>query len=277
MMRKQLLVLLVFVSMILAVGCENSKVSTGANPNESQVEEKTTIKMGTSTVSRHLAESGKEVLEKMGYTVEIVMFDDYVLPNDALVEGTLDANFYQHEPYMNNYNDSNNTNIIMLEPKLYDYYTGIYSVKADKIEELPDGGPVGIARDASNISLQLEQLQEAGLIKLSEKPNDGKFYTVADIIDNPKGYDFIQSDHLKYTNMEDYTLILGTSNTMAEAGVDPTKNILMKFVDSKYTQGICVLAENADKQWVKDIMEAYTSEEAIKNVPASSGFEYAGD
>lgn len=277
-MRNRIFSLLLCILMvcILSTGCSSSKAPNNASSDKVESEEKTIIKMGTSSVSRHLAESGKEALEKMGYTVEIVVFDDYVLPNDALVEGTLDANFYQHEPYMKNYNDANNTDIVMLEPKLYDYYTGIYSVKATSIEELPDGGAVGIAQDASNISLQLEQLQEAGIIKLSEKPNEGDFYTVADIVENLHGYEFIQSDHTKYLNMEDYTLILGTSNTMAEAGVDPTQNILKKFVDSKYTEGICVMASNVEEQWVKDIMKAYTSKEAILNVPASSGFEYTG-
>lgn len=277
-MTKRNLNALICVAMImlLVVGCGNSEVSPDMSSDKAESEEKTIIKLGTSSVSRHLAESGKAALEELGYTVEIVVFDDYVLPNDALVEGTLDANFYQHEPYMENYNDANETDIIMLEPKLYDYYTGIYSVKANSIEELPDGGVVGIAQDASNISLQLEQLQEAGIIRLSEKPNEGDFYTVADIIENPHGYEFVQSDHTKYLNMDDYTLILGTSNTMAEAGVDPTQNILKKFVDSKYTQGICVMASNAEEQWVQDIMKAYTSEEAIANVPASSGFEYSG-
>jgi len=269
-MKKKILGVLMCASLAatLAVGCSSAKTSTSAK--------KTTITIGTSSVSKDLAESGRKSLEAMGYKVEIKVFNDYVLPNDALAEGTLDANLYQHEPYMNNYNKSKGTDIIMLQPKLYNYYTGIYSVKADSIDKLPNGGAVGIAQDASNISIQLKQLQEAGIITLSDKPAAGEFFTVADIVKNPHGYNFVQSDATKYKNMKDYTLILGTSNTMATAGVDPTKNILKKFVDPTLAEGICVMTKNKDTQWAKDIMTAYTSKEATANVPASSGFDYAG-
>lgn len=275
-MKKKILCVLLCVCMVasLAVGCSSTeKPSSSA----SESEEKTTIKIGASTVSKDLAESGKESLEAMGYEVEIILFDDYVLPNDALVQETLDANFYQHEPYMNNYNEANGTDIIMMSPKLYNYFTGIYSVKASSIEDLPKGGSVGIAQDAANISEQLKQLEEAGVIKLSKEPAAGDFYTVADIVDNPNNYDFVQSDHLKYTNMDDYTIVVGTSNTMAEAGVDPTENLLKKFVYDDLAEGICVLEKNKDTKWAKDIMTAYMSDEAVAKVPVSSGFEYAGE
>ncbi|UEL49121.1 MetQ/NlpA family ABC transporter substrate-binding protein [Terrisporobacter hibernicus] len=271
MLKKRILgiLLVVFMVGVFSVGCAKDNQQTSND-------DKKTIKIGTSSVSKDLAESGKSSLEKMGYEVEIVVFDDYVLPNDALVEGTLDANLYQHEPYMENYNESKGAKIVMLEPKLYDYYTGLYSVKADSLDSLPDGGAIGIAEDASNMSLQLEQLQEAGIIKLNKKPSDGEFFTVADIKENPHNYEFVQGDHMKYKNMDDYAIVIGTSNTMAEAGVDPTKNILKKFVDSKYTEGICVTEENVNTQWAKDIIAAYTSDEAVEKVPASSGFDYAG-
>ncbi len=270
---KRVLGLLLCLIMLVTItaGCSSKKTGT-----ESITKEKTTIKIGTSSVSKDLAESGKAALEAMGYKVEITVFDDYVLPNDALVQGKLDANFYQHEPYMKNYNNSNKTDIIMLEPKLYDYFTGIYSVKTDSLDKLPDGGAVGIAQDAANISEQLEQLQEAGIIKLSEKPGSGEFYTFADVIDNPHNYKFVQADHTKYKNMDDYTIVIGTSNTMAESGVDPTKNMLKKFVNKDLSLGICVMAKNKDAKWVKDIMTAYTSDETLAKVPGSSGFVYAG-
>lgn len=213
------------------------------------------------------------ILEKMGYEVEIMVFDDYVLPNDALVEGSIDANLYQHEPYMENYNQSNDSDIVMLSPKLYNYYSGLYSTKADSLETLPDGGKIGIAEDPSNIHEQLKQLQEAGLIQLSEKPSSGDFYTIADVMENPHGYEFAQGDGNKYKNKDDYTCLIGTSNTMATAGVDPTQNILKKYVDSNLAEGMCVMKKNQDTQWVKDIMAAYTSQSARDKVPASSGFE----
>ena len=272
---KKLVISALALSMLmgtLTAGCSNGSATPSASNNGSD-EEKKNLVIGTSSVSVDLAESGVEALEKMGYTVEIKVFDDYVLPNDALVDGSLDANFYQHTPYMENYNESNGTDIVMLQPLLYNYYQGIYSVKADSIETLPDGGVAGIAQDASNIDNDLRLYAEAGIITLADQPNSGNFYTVADIMENPHNYEFVQSDHNKYLNMEDYTVLVGSSNTMATAGVDPTENCLYKEVDDQYAQGISVLAENADTQWAKDLITAYSSEEARANVPASSGFE----
>lgn len=275
-MKKKVLSAVLLAAMTVSlVACGNSGDSSKSEKSETDSSKKTKIVMGTSSVSKDLAESGKEELEKKGYEVEIKVFDDYILPNDALVEGSLDANFYQHEPYMNNYNDSNNSDIVMLEPKLYNYYSGLYSTKADTIEDLPEGGKIGIAEDASNISEQLQQIAEAGLITLSDKPSSGDFFTVADIVENPKNYEFVTGDGNKYKNMDDYTAIIGTSNTMAEAGVDPTQHLLKKFVNNDLAEGICVMKANKDADWVKDMMDAYTSDAARANVPASSGFEPA--
>nr|WP_307998551.1 MetQ/NlpA family ABC transporter substrate-binding protein [uncultured Merdimonas sp.] len=262
----------VMLSMLMA-GCGSS--DSGSDSEEQTSGTKDKIVIGTSSVSKDLAESGREELENMGYEVEIKVFDDYVLPNDALVEGSVDANIYQHEPYMDNYNESNGTNIVMLSPKLWNYYSGLYSVKADSLEELPDGGPIGIAEDASNISEQLQELQEAGLITLNDKPSSGEFFTLADVIDNPHGYEIITGGGNKYQNMEDFTALIGTSNTMAEAGIDPTEHLLKKFVDNELAEGMCVMEENQDAEWVKDLMTAYTSDAAKENVPASTGFEPA--
>lgn len=272
-LKKRFACILLAMSMViaLAAGCASTAPTATSKP-----EEKTTIKIGTSSVAKDLAESGKKALEAKGYKVEITVFDDYVLPDDALAEGKLDANLYQHEAYMNNYNNSHNTKIIMLQPKLYNYYSGIYSVKATSLEALPNGGAVGIAQDAANINIQLKQLQEAGMITLSDKPAAGNLYTVADITKNPHGYTFVTADHTRYKNMGDYTLVVGTSNTMATAGVDPTKNLLKKFVDAKLALGMSVLEKNKDAKWVNDIMSAYTAKESIATVLPISGFEYAG-
>ena len=254
---------------IVLGGCGNS------SDEETKKEEgkKEKIVIGVSTVSTDLGESGRKALEDMGYEVEIKVFDDYVLPDSALIDGSIDANLYQHEPYMDNYNESNGTDIVMLEPKLYNYYSGLYSTKASSVDELPDGGKVGIAADAANINEQLQELQDAGVIKLSDAPASGEFFTFADVMENPHNYEFAQSDPNMYNNMDDYACLIGTSNTMAEAGVYPTKNLLQKFVHEDLAIGMCVAGENKDAEWAKDLMKAYTSDEARANVPASSGFE----
>ena len=266
-MKKRISVVLLAVCMcasMLLAGCGSSD-SSAAEP------EKTKLVIGTSSVSVDLAESGVETLESMGYEVELKVFDDYFLPNQALVEGSIDANFYQHKPFLDMYNDENGTDIVMLEPTLWNFWAGLYSTKADSIEELPEGGLVGVAEDASNLSLDLTRLQDIGLIKLTDEEKE--LYDIADIVQNPHNYEFVNADHTKYKNMDEYTFLIGTSNTMASSGVDPTQHLLKKFTDDSLALGMCVLPENQDAQWVKDIMEAYTSDAAKSYVDAKSGFE----
>lgn len=268
-MKKKIVSVLLAVAMVAttAVGCgakSEEKEETGA---------KKSIKIGTSMVCVDLAESGKEALEEMGYEVEVVTFDDYFLPNQALVEGSIDANLYQHTPFLNQYNEEKGTDIVMLEPILWDYYAGIYSVKADSIETLPDGGIVGLEQDASNIDLDLRRLEEAGIIKLTDEEKD--LYNIADIVENPHGYEFKEADYNRFKNMDDYAFIVGTSNTMASYGVDPTQHLLKKFLQKELAHGMCVLAENKDADWVKDLMKAYTSDSAKEYVTPDKGFEPA--
>jgi len=274
-MKKKILSVVVIIGMLAALlaGCGNSgaKATVAANTtNAADDMAKKKLVIGTSSVSVDLAESGVKALEDMGYEVELKTFDDYFLPNQALTEGSLDANFYQHRPFLDTYNSENNTNIVMLQPTLWNYWAGIYSVKTDSLENLPEGGIVGIATDASNIDLDLRRLQEVGIIKLTDEQKE--LYDVADIVDNPHNYEFVQADHTKYTNMDDYALIIGTSNTMAASGVDPTQHLLKSFTDDSLALGMCVMPENQDTQWAKDIMTAYTSDSAKQYVAPSTGF-----
>lgn len=269
----------VLILIAMLYGYINTKDSTiagdsnGKNSEIAQPSKKTSLKIGTSSVSIALAESGVATLEAMGYKVEVIVFEDYYIPNAALAEGSIDANFYQHLPFMDLYNKSNGTDIIMLEPKLYEFYGGLYSVHADSIENLPGGGIIGIANDASNLNRDLMNLQTAGIISLSVKPQaEGGLYSILDIVDNPRDFKIIQSDNTKYHNLEDYAAVLGTSNTMAAYKIDPTENCLMRFPEPEHAQGICILPENKNTQWVKDMMEAYMSDEARSKVPPESGF-----
>jgi D-methionine transport system substrate-binding protein len=267
-MKKKILSLGICVALAatMVMGCSGSSEES----EETTTETKEKITIGTSSVAVDMANSGVEYLEGMGYEVEVIVFDDYFLPNEALVEGEIDANLYQHEPFLDSYNEENGTDIIMLEPKLWNYWSGIYSVKADTIEDLPDGGKVALGEDASNISLDLQKLDSVGIITLTDEEKD--LYDIADIVENPHNYEFVTADHTKYLNMEDYTLLVGSSNTMASYGVDPTEHLLKSFFDESVCHGMCILPENEDAQWVKDLMEAYTSDEAKAAIPESAGF-----
>ena len=265
-MKKYLsLILITVLMMVAAAGCGSSDSDT----SDSGTKDK--IVIGTTSNAVDLVNSGIESLEEMGYEVEVVTFDDYNLPNEALTEGSVDVNFYQHTPFLDVYNESNGTDIQMMQPTLWNYWEGLYSTKADSLEDLPDGGMVGISDDASNMDVALRRIASTGLITIDE---DKDLVGIADIIDNPHNYEFVGTDGaLRWKNMDDYTFLTGTSNSMVDVGVDPTQHLLEKFSDESYALGICIMPENAETQWAKDIMTAYTSDKAKAAVQPSSGFE----
>ncbi len=225
------------------------------------------VKIGSSATALKIVESGVSELEKMGYDVEIVTFDDYLTPNRALDEGEVDCNIYQHKPFMDNFNNSNGTNLVMLEPRLWNYYTGFYSKKHKSIDELPQNAVVGIANNASNISLHMEYLRDWGLIELNEEPVEGEFYSELDISENPKNISFISaSGAQRFSSAGEYDAYFGTSNEMYTMGIDLEENQIEKKTDDRWTIGITVNEKDKDSQLAKDLMTAYTSESAREYV-----------
>lgn len=270
-MKKLLLILLsVLMLAFFAAGCSNNTAAMDTTANGSPADttatspdpNKTTLRIGTEPVAHLLAEAGVQALEDMGYTVEIVMFDDYFTPNVSLAEGSIDANFYQHQPFLDTYNKEKGTNIVMLAP-LYQYYGGIYSEKYDSLDALKasGGGLFKVAQDASNQSLDLKALQKAGLITLTSETK--ALYGIADIVDNPYNFKFVAMDKdVAYKSIDEFAAYIGTSNTMAEFGLDPTANRLYYIGHESEALGVCVNAENTDTQWAKDLVTAYSSDSA---------------
>ena len=174
MKRKSILSLvLTGVLAISLIGCGGS--------NSSSSDDKT-IRIGVSPVPhKEIVEQAVEELEDKGYTVEIVEFDDYVLPNTAVEEGELDANYFQHIAYLNTFNEENGTHLtytaeIHLEPM------GAFSNKYKSVDEIEDGATVAVPDDSSNETRALRVLEAAGLIELAE----GDILKVTDIVSNPK-------------------------------------------------------------------------------------------
>ena len=245
------------VGMLLSAGNHASGAENG---------EKKVIRVGASPEAIPLVKSGVAPLEEMGYKVEVVTFDDFFVPNISLDEGSIDANFYQHRPFLDTYNRKNGTNIVMLIP-LYNYSNTIYSTKAGSIKDIPEGGKFGIANDASNIDKNLRLLENAGLITLTKKKKDQ--YTIIDIVDNPKKLDFVQLDYKqRISAMDELAGIVSGSNTVFMSGLDPMKNAIYREVDDNYALGPCINGNTGNKsdKWVKDLTAAYTSTKAYEYV-----------
>ena len=144
-----------------------------------------TIKVGaTPAPHAEILEVAKEILAKDGYTLEIVEFTDYVLPNEALNSGDIDANFFQHQPYLTNYNENNGTDLVSAGLIHYEPL-GFYPGKLQTLDQITNGTTIAVPNDGSNEARALYLLQDLGYITVDA--SKGFEVTVLDIVDNPLG------------------------------------------------------------------------------------------
>ena len=242
------------------IGCGNSEGSS--NDSSSNGDDKV-IKVGVSPVPHEeIMEVAKPLLEAKGYTVEIVEFTDYVLPNTALESGEIDANYFQHIAYLNSFNADNGTHLtytaeIHLEPM------GAFSKKYKTVDEVEDGAVVAVPDDPSNEARALRVLAAAGLIEV----NDGELITTADITSNPKNLEFKELEAATLPRvLEDVDIAVINGNYALEAGLDVNNDAFYaedKNVESlKERRNVLAVKEgNENSQKIKDLTEALTSDE----------------
>ena len=154
------------LSALTACGGSTSSSDSSAAANTGDSDKVITVG-ATPTPHAEILNAAKDALEAEGYTLKVVEFTDYVQPNTALVDGDLDANYFQHTPYLNNFNKENGTDLVAAFDMHYEPF-GIYAGKTASIEELADGASVAIPNDGSNETRALLLLQDAGLIKLKD-------------------------------------------------------------------------------------------------------------
>ncbi len=242
------------------IGCGNSEGSS--NDSSSNGDDKV-IKVGVSPVPHEeIMEVAKPLLEAKGYTVEIVEFTDYVLPNTALESGEIDANYFQHIAYLNSFNADNGTHLtytaeIHLEPM------GALSKKYKTVDEVEEGAVVAVPDDPSNEARALRVLAAAGLIEV----NDGELITTADITSNPKNLEFKELEAATLPRvLEDVDIAVINGNYALEAGLDVNNDAFYaedKNVESlKEIRNVLAVKEgNENSQKIKDLTEALTSDE----------------
>ena len=212
-----------------------------------------------------------EMMGEWGYDVEIKMFDDPVVCNTALIEGSIDANCIQHLPYLEAYNASNGTDLYACEPYLISSIDAIVSKKYASLDEVPNGASIAVADDASNLSVNLEDLESIGWITLKDIPEDS-YYTLFDIEENPKELEFVEvSMFARYAAVDgdvDLAMVFYSNNSTQKYECN-----LLKLFDegaAAYPQVIAVRGEDKDAQWVSDLMDAMTSDTFIEAVNAKN-------
>ncbi|WP_372400109.1 MetQ/NlpA family ABC transporter substrate-binding protein [Azospirillum sp. HJ39] len=220
-----------------------------------------TIKVGvTAGPHAQILEAVKPIAAKDGLDIQILEFTDYVIPNQALAGGDLEANSFQHQPYLDNQVKDRGFDLVSVG-KTVVYPIGIYSKKVKSLEELPAGAKFAIPNDPTNGGRVLLLLQAKGLIKLK----DGGTLKASpiDIVENPKKLEIVELDAAQLPrSLDDVTAAAINTNFALEAGIDPVKDaIARESADSPYANVIAVRKADKDKPWVAKLVKAYNSPE----------------
>lgn len=258
-MKKRVLSVLLCMAMVLggAVGCGAKEDAKETNDAETKKE----IVMGGPQTFMDYISFLPDVMAKMGYEVKFQVFDDVVTPDTALAEGAIDANFYQHKPYLEAFNEANGTNLVACEPYIMASYDSLISKKYTSVEEIEDGAKVAIANDESNLSANLCTLEHLGLIKLAKIPEDS-YYTLFDVTENPKNLEFVEVQlNTQWAVLDDvdFAVTFYSGNAAAKYQCNVMK--VVEDAEVKFPVIVAVDGKNADEKWVKDLMTAMTGEE----------------
>lgn len=196
--------------------------------------------------------------KKLGLDIKMIEFTDYVIPNQALANGDIEANSFQHEPYLKNQLAKTNWKLATVGLTIASPM-GFYSKKYKDFKDVPASATVAIQNDPSNAARSLRLLADNGVIKL----RDGAGVTagLTDIIDNPKKLKFVELDAAQLPrSLPDVDIAAVNNNYALQAGLDPVRDSILKEKnDSPWVNILVVREQDKDKPWVKTFVTAYQS------------------
>ena len=263
-MKKTLTIVLVLaLALLTLVGCgkkaDDNVITVGAS----------------STPHAEILEQVKDTLAAEGYTLEIVVYDDYILPNQALNDGDLDADYFQHSPYLNSYNASEGTELVSAALIHYEPF-GIYGNGVSDLSQLADGATILIPADDSNETRALLLLQQEGLITLPADASAEAGVSTLDIVDNG-GYDIqaVQADTVpsQLENSNEGTIAVINGNYALQAGLSSADALALEDASGDAAQTYAnIIAcrkgeENSEK--VQALIKALLTD-AVKEYIAAS-------
>lgn len=278
-MKKKITALLlaaVTVGALGLTGCGTTENSSEASESASTAEDSSSeaadenlevIKVGASiTPHAEILAQVKDVLKEQGYDLQIVEYNDYVLPNTALEDGDLDANFFQHQPYLDDFNKENNTHLVSVAAVHFEPF-GLYAGKTASLDDLQDGATVAVPNDTTNEARALLLLEAQGLIKL--KDDAGLQATVLDIVENPKNLQIQEIEAAQLVrSLPDVDIAAINGNYAKEGGLDVADAIAVEASDSlaadTYANVIAVKEGNENSAKTQALVNAVLSDD-VKN------------
>ncbi|WP_294534125.1 MetQ/NlpA family ABC transporter substrate-binding protein [uncultured Pseudoflavonifractor sp.] len=256
----------------LLAGCSTStggdtgtpQSSSPAQPSASGSLEGTTITVAASpTPHAEILAVARDVLAQQGITLEIMEFTDYIQPNLATEEGEVDANYFQHITYLNDFNEGNGTHLVSAAEIHYEPF-GIYAGTTASLADLPDGAKIGVPNDPSNEGRALLLLQQEGLITLKE--GVGLTATKLDIAENPKNLQIEELEAAQLPrSLDSLDLAVINGNYALQAGLNAADALAIESTDGEATQAyVNVLAVKEGREndpAIQALVEALKSDE----------------
>lgn len=233
-------------------------------PTQAAVEKPVVLKVGATPIPHaEILNYVKPLLEKENIQLEIIEFTDYVQPNTALADKELDANFFQHKPYLDNFVKERSLDLVSagnvhVEP------LGLYSGSIKSLAELKEGSTIAIPNDATNAARALLLLQSNGLLKL--KDGIGIEATEKDIADNPKNLKIQPAEAAQLPRvLEDVDAAVINTNYALPAGLNPTKDaLIIEGKDSPYANLVAVRKGDENRAEIQKLIQVLNSEEVKK-------------
>lgn len=278
-MKKRLLSLLVTGILVTGVltGCggntenvteaetKTASESTEAETAENDSTEKTVIKVAASpTPHAEILAKAKDILAEQGYDLEITEFEDYVQPNEVVESGEYDANYFQHIPYLDSFNEEKGTHIVNAGGIHYEPF-GIYPGTKDSLEDIADGDTIAVPNDTTNEARALLLLQDNGIITLKE--GAGLEATVNDIAENPHNIEIVELEAAQVARVVgENAFVVLNGNYALEAGFSVAQDALAyEKSDSEaaktYVNIIGVKEGNENNEGIKALVDVLKSDE----------------
>ena len=233
-------------------------------------ESKGTIKVAASaTPHAEILAAAKPILAEQGWNLEVTEFDDYVLPNEVVESGEMDANYFQHVPYLDSFNEEKGTHLVEVGKIHYEPF-GIYPGTKSSLDDIADGDVIAVPNDTTNEARALLLLQDNGLIKL--KDGVGLEATVNDIAENPKGIEITELEAAQVPHaVADAAFVVLNGNYALEAGYTVAKDALAyEKSDSEaaktYVNIIAVKEGNEDNEGIKELVKVLKSDDIKKYI-----------
>ena len=239
----------------------STQVEEAATDQGSELE---TIKVGaTPAPHAEILEVIKDKLLEKGYQLEIVEYNDYILPNNAVQDGDLDANYFQHQPYLDDFNAQNGTTLVTVATVHFEPF-GLYAGKTASLEELKEGAKVAVPNDTTNEARALLLLEAQGLIKLKE--GAGINATKIDIVENPLNLEIVELEAAQIPRaLQDVDIAAINGNYAVGAGLSLKDALAVEAADSlaaqTYGNVVVVKEGNEESEKTKALVEVILSEE----------------